>query len=216
MTGQRSSLMKTRGTLSTTLSTLPPAVPPSTATAIKELVAHLREFNETIASAVAVIEAVGAHPEVSPVDVDNCLVDVRDFRECRDSIQSQTDNHGFLGHAFAGLDTQVTSIRTTLRFAEAIDTSGLSEGTVEWLLAKDCLTRLLDLRDWLVQVNRLAGEAQSTAAEIGKIAGGTEWTNAAAEPVGSLLKRAADAISHRDALTPWSHFVRVQAESRVS
>ena len=34
------------------------------------------------------------------------------------------------------------------------------------------------------------------------------------EPIGTALKRAADAIAHRDDLTEWSHFLRVQGQSK--
>ena len=214
MSAHRDSLLKARETLTTTLSGLPLANPLDATTAIEDLVRNLHEFNQNISSAVAVIEEAGAQPDISPVDVDNCLVDVKEFRECRNAVQKESETHRRLGHSYDGLGTNVTSIRATLQFANAIDTGGLPEGTVAWLLGEDCIARLHDLRDWLLQVNQLLGEAGAMVAELAEIAGGTAWTSAAQEPVISVLKRVTGAISHRDDLTPWSHFVKMQGDSR--
>ena len=148
------------------------------------------------------------------MDVDNILVDVKDFRECLSAVEAESDTHDRLGHSFNGLGTNVTSIRATLQFAEAVDASGLSEGTVAWLLGENCIARLHDLRNWLQQVNQSVGEAGTMVTEIAEIAGGTEWISASQEPFSRLLKRVTDAISHREELTPWSHFVKVQGDSR--
>lgn len=214
MNVQLSDLRKAREGLGATIARLQFANPPTATTPIEALISQLHSYNHSVASAVAALEETKPKPGVSPAEIDNCLVDVKEFRECQIAIQTESEMQGYLGQAFDGLGTDVASVRATLRFAEVIDCGGLPKATVAWLLGDDCEARLHELRNGLVELDRLVDASEALVTEIGEISGGAQWTSLAQGPVASLLQRTTDALSHRDDLTPWSHFLKLQIESK--
>ena len=214
MVDQRGTLQAVRETLSTTLEGLPLAEPWSPSVAIHEVLPRLDDLNGKLSSSLEVLEVTGFHRHLALQDIPNYLLSVRAFRRYTDSVQSQTSIHSLLGHCYEGIETNVASITETLKFAEAIRACGIPSHTVEWILDENCISRLSDLRSWLQEVNRLAAELARLTSDLSEVSAAPEWAGALQEPLGTAFKRATDAIEHREDLTQWSFFIRVQAQSK--
>ena len=130
------------------------------------------------------------------------------------AIQTASDIPSLIGEAFRGAYTDVTPIRQTLQFAESIAASKPPQKTLEWLLCADYQPHLAQLRKWLSEAHACAGKFHSIAIDLARISGSSLWTENLGSPWQGMQQVAERALSAREDLSQWTHFLRLSIKSK--
>lgn len=130
------------------------------------------------------------------------------------AIQDANDIPPLIGEAYRGAYTDVALIRQTLQFAEGIIASKPPQKTVEWLLCGDYQLHLAELRGWLTEAHACGGKLESIASELACTSGASVWTENLGSPWQTMQDVADRALSAREDLSQWTHFLRLSIKSK--
>jgi len=130
------------------------------------------------------------------------------------AIQTASDIPSLIGEAFRGAYTDVALIRQTLQFAEGIVASKPPQKTVEWLLCAEYQLHLAQLRGWLTEAHACGGKLESIASELARTSGSSLWTENLGSPWQTMREVANRALSVREDLSQWTHFLRLSIKSK--
>jgi hypothetical protein len=101
-------------------------------------------------------------------------------------------------------------------FAQSVASGNLPQKAVQWLLCRDYGTHLTQLREWLESAQECGGRIRALTGDLTTISGAAFWSGNPDGPWGSLQALAEYALANREELPRWSHFFRLQAQSRES
>ena len=131
-----------------------------------------------------------------------------------DRISASHTVRELLADHFDGINTDLGAIEETLSFAERFtkDDSLLRKAS-EWILCRDYVAHLDQLRGWLSEIADGADGILKIGAEIDAITGSAWWPAERRDSLEALRTKAETACGNRDELPRWVHFVRVRGES---
>jgi very-short-patch-repair endonuclease len=174
----------------------------------------LETFNREVADALRTVDRAAIGDGVVLRDVRNIMTAAAQCRGAMAAVQNSARVPELLGAAYRAVNTDIEPIKNTVQFAQSIASGSLPPQTVHWLLSREYVSRLADLRTWLTGVRNCAGKLQALAEDLGSISGSALWINSAENPWGSFQALAERALANQEELPRWNHFLRLQIQSR--
>ena len=180
----------------------------------EDILTCLESFKKEVADALRLVDSAALGDSVVLRDVSNIMTAAAQCRAAMAAVHGATSVQALLGAAYRGVNTEIESIRHTVQFARSIASGTLPPHTVQWLLCREHVGHLIDLRTWLNGAHNCAGKLQALSDELASVSGSALWNNNADNPWGSLQALAECALANREELPRWNHFLRLQIQSR--
>src|SRR6185312_4383210 len=117
-----------------------------------------------------------------------------------------------LGADFKGVSTDLTTLRPTVKFADAIALVGLPPSADDWMFCEDYENRLTQLRGWLETARDLLRKIVASRDELAQIADNPVWKETNGRDCDALNVLATRALDNRDELHNWNDLLRLRAE----
>lgn len=180
----------------------------------EDILTCLESFKKEVADALRIVDRAAIGDGIVLRDLVNVMTAAAQCRGAMAAVQNAAGVQALVGAAYRGVNTDIEPIRNTVQFAQSIASGTLPSHTVQWLLCREYVSRLADLRTWLDGARNCAGKLQALAEDLGSISGSALWNNRAENPWGSSHALAERALANREELPRWNHFLRLQVQSR--
>src|SRR5579885_2265744 len=180
---------------------------------LDDVTGALQAIDAQIEEALSACAAIGLREDFPLSQIPTLLDTAQNYRICAARVLADDEVRQLLGANYAGLTTDLNLLRATVDFAEAIDTSGLRDQSVQWILSEDYAMRLEQLRGQLASAHALGDTLAVAAEEIRTLSASARWPTADGAPLQSLLATVERALTHREDLPRWVHLLRLRAQA---
>lgn len=185
----------------------------STAESLHDVIRALQVMHAQIAAALSACEAIGLREDLPLAHIPTVLETAQNYRVSAARVFADDEVRQLLGPIYSDLTTDVDLIRATVDFAEAVDSCGLPDQTVQWILSESFVHRIEDLAGQLAKARTLGDTLAVRAEEIRMFSASARLPAADDAPLQSLLAFAERALEHREELPRWIHFLRLRGQS---
>jgi very-short-patch-repair endonuclease len=179
---------------------------------IGQLRDQLKETNSFLEEAIAAILMADLRPDVPISSIGELTKSADRHRRSMAYIESQNRVRQLLGSCYEGVDSDLRSVKAAVRFAASVADSTIPRTASEWLLCEAYFSRLSQLRQWLNQAMTLGHDLQQARKDIRALASSSVWHAAETESLEDVCRKAEHALSSREELAQWLHFVRSRFE----
>lgn len=180
----------------------------------EQLMASLSRLADDLTQVIRTVEEATISDDVPLRALAGVFKDSACCRNAIVSVQGVSELAELIGPSFRGINTNVEPIKNTLRVAESIVLGPLPRKAVEWLLSADHEARIGRLRTWLAAGKELGLTLLRLAHDLASVSGSTVWDGIINSSWGSARAAAQHAMSNRDELARWNHFLRVKIRSK--
>ena len=184
------------------------------AQSIPDLAASLGDMGAQIEGVLLAFAKVGLRDDLPCTEIPSLLDTAQRYGVCMARIVATQDVQQLLRSAFAGVNTDLSPLRATVDFAEAVSNSGLPEETKQWILCNECVTHLERMRSWLSEAHALGGKLTDAAKAIRALAASSDGPACEGKPLESLLTKSEQALERREELPRWLHFVGMRGAAK--
>jgi very-short-patch-repair endonuclease len=175
----------------------------------EDFVRALTSVNEAILTALNEIERIGVPETFAIRDLAPLLTTASEARYERSRIEGDQFAPRVLGADFKGVSTDVTPLRLTVKFADAIASNTLPQTAIDWVLCDDYESHLAQLRTWFTSARALLSTISTLRQQLSEIAYDHQLAGRDPETLELLAARALEA---RDELPRWIQLLRLRAE----
>ena len=161
----------------------------------EDILTCLETFKKEITAALQAIDRTAIADGVILRDVRNIMTIAAQCWSAMAAVQDAPRASALLGTVYRGINSDIRPIQHTVKFAQSIAIGGLPAKTVQWLLCREYMNRLADLRTWLTGAANCAAKLRTLADDLGSISGSALWNNCAENPWGSLQALAERALA---------------------
>jgi len=179
-----------------------------------EILDCLQKLTHELRDVIETLDRIGVHDDVALRDVPSILKAAGQCCSAMAAVQSAGELPALIGQAYRGVNTDAQPVKHTVQFAESVASGNLPQKAVQWLLCRDYGAHLEQLRAWLESAQECGRKIQALTGDLTTISGAAFWSGNPDGPWGSLQALAEYALANREELPRWSHFFRLQAQSR--
>jgi len=184
----------------------------SPARPIGQLRDQLKRVNTYLEETIAAILMADLRSDLPISSIGELLKAADSHRGSMAYLGSQNRVRQLLGSPFQGIDSDLGPVKAAVRFAESVANSTIPRAVSEWLLCEEYFLRLSQLRQWLNQAVELGDSLSKARRDIRALASSSDWHATEADSLEEVCKKAAHALSSREELAQWLHFIRSRSE----
>jgi very-short-patch-repair endonuclease len=179
-----------------------------------EILSRLQKFNREVSDVVQTLNDAALRDNVSLRNGPNILAAACQCHRAMTAVQTGSELPALIGDAYRGINSDIEPIKHTVRFAEAIASGSAPQKTVEWLLCPEYRARLAELRACLNDVRDCGERLKALAEGLAVLSGSAIWRDSSDNLWGGLQALAEYALSSREELSRWSHFLRLRIKCK--
>jgi len=180
----------------------------------EEILSRLHKITQDLSDVLQATARVGINEDVPLRDIPNMLAAAGQCRDAKAAAEAGEGAAELIGQAYHGINTQIEPIRRTVCFAETVASGGLPEKAVQWLLCRDCESRLAEIRARLGDAHACGMTFHRLGEELTALSGSQFWKENTNSSWGSSQARAEHALANVEDLTRWNHFLRVRIKGK--
>ena len=181
---------------------------------LDDITKNIRELVEVLSAALKSVVEFTILPDFSFDYVPSLLQAAGKYRKAGTTALACPDVPKLIGSAYAGLTTDLSSLRATLKFAESLANEKFQPTVAIWLLCNECDEHLKALTKELTQAVEWASEIHSSLSALHALTGAAFWCEDTSRPLAEFAARIGFALEHSAELGQWIHFLRLRQESK--
>ncbi len=180
----------------------------------EDITASLECFGRDVRAVLDAVEASRVKETVTLRDLPAIVSYAAKCREAAEAVQADASLPSILGDAYKDITTDIEPIEQTVKFAASVASGILPPKGIEWLLSREPGSRLSELRVCLKRAHTHGEKLRQTLDELAEISGSESWREGIENSWESLQARAEYAVSYREHLSRWNHFLKLRIQSR--